>query len=68
MIDIEELSKKVVFYRAMKKMSIDDLAKNLGIAYGTLQKIIRRQDVKETTRIYVWEKLDILEKLEKEGE
>ena len=68
MIDAEELSKKVIIFRATRKMSIDDLAKKLKIAYGTLLKIIKKEDVKETTRIYVWEKLEIIEKLEKEGE
>ena len=68
MIDLEELSKKVLMFRATRKMSIDKLAKSLGVSFGTLEKIIRKQSVKETTRIYVWEKLDILEKLEKEGE
>ena len=68
MRDVEELSRKVIYYRAMNKISAEDLAAKLEISYGTLLKIIRKQNVKETTRIYVWEKLEIIEKLEKEGE
>lgn len=68
MIDVDELSRKVIMYRALRKMSLVNLAKKLGISFGTLQKIVMKESVKETTRIYVWEKLEILEKLEKEGE
>ena len=58
MIDIEELSKRIIYYRAIKKISLTDLAAILEISINTLQ-------VKETTRIYVWEKLNFIEK---EGE
>lgn len=65
MIDIEELSKRIIYYRAIKKMSLTDLAAILEISINTLQKIIKKEHVKETTRIYVWEKLNFIEK---EGE
>ena len=65
MIDIEELSKRITYYRAIKKISLTDLAAILEISINTLQKIIKKEHVKETTRIYVWEKLNFIEK---EGE
>lgn len=65
MIDIEELSKRIIYYRAIKKISLTDLAAILEISINTLQKIIKKEHVKETTRIYVWEKLNFIEK---EGE
>ena len=62
MIDIEELSKKVIYYRGINKLSLEELAKQLNISINTLQKVIKKQHVKETTRIYVWEKLSFIEK------
>ena len=61
MIDVEELSKKIVYYRALNKISITNLAKQLGISINTLQKVIKKQHVKEITRVYIWEKMNIIE-------
>ena len=62
MIDIEELSKRITIYRAVNKISLEELAKDLEISVNTLQKIVRKQNVKETTRIYVWQKMDTIER------
>jgi len=62
MIDAEELSKRIIYYRAVNKISLNSLTKQLGISINTLQKIIKKQYVKEITRIYVWEKMDLIEK------
>lgn len=62
MINAEELSRRLVYYRAINKISITDLAKQLGISINTLQKIIKKQYVKEITKIYVWEKIEKIEK------
>ena len=62
MIDIEELSKRIVFHRAVNRISLEDLARDLEISVNTLKKIIRKEHVKETTRIYVWQKMDIIER------
>ena len=62
MIDAEELSKRITYYRAVNRIPLKELAQELGIAINTLKKMIQKEHVKETTRIYVWEKLDILEK------
>lgn len=62
MIDEVELSKRIIFFRAIKKLSITSLAKQLDISINTLQKMIRKEHVKETTKIYTWKKLDVLEK------
>ena len=62
MINEEELSKKIVYYRAINRVSLEDLATKLGIAINTLKKIIKQEHVKETTRIYVWEKMEELER------
>lgn len=64
MIDVEELSKRLVYYRATNKISITQLAKQLKISVNTLQKVIRKKHVKEITRIYIWEKMDNIEKEE----
>ena len=48
MINAEELSRRLVYYRAINKISITDLAKQLGISINTLQKIIKKQYVKES--------------------
>lgn len=61
MIDVEELSKRLVYYRALNKISITNLAKQLGISINTLQKVIKKQHVKEITRVYIWEKMNIIE-------
>ena len=62
MIDAEELSKRIIYYRAVNKISLNSLTKQLGISINTLQKIIKKQYVKEITRIYVWEKMEKIEK------
>lgn len=62
MVNAEELAKKVIYYRSIRRMSINDLAAKLKISVNTLQKIIRKEHVKDSTRIFVWEKLDMFEK------
>lgn len=62
MINLEELSTKLIYYRAINKISITTLAKKIGISVNTLQKIIKKQYVKEITKIYVWEKFEKIEK------
>jgi transcriptional regulator with XRE-family HTH domain len=61
MIDIEELSKRIIYYRALNKISLKETAKRFNVSVNTLQKMIKKQNVKEITRIYAWEKLEILE-------
>lgn len=61
MVNKEELSQRIIYYRAINKISLTNLAKQLKISINTLRKIINQEYVKEITRIYVWEKLNIIE-------
>ena len=65
MIDAEKLSKDLIYYRAVNKISIDDLAKMLEVSINTLQRILRNEYVKEVTKIRVAEKF---EDIKEEGE
>lgn len=62
MIDINELSKKIIYYRAINKMTVTDLADKMNISPSTLRKITQKNNsVKETTLVYVWNFLETLE-------
>lgn len=62
MIDIDELSKKIIYYRAINKMTVTDLADKMNISPSTLRKITQKNNsVKETTLVYVWNFLETLE-------
>lgn len=65
MVDERTLAKDLIYYRAVNKISIAELAKMLGISINTLQKILKNEYVKEVTLIRVTEKF---EKINKEGE
>lgn len=65
MVDERTLAKDLIYYRAVNKISIAELAKMLGISINTLQKILKNEYVKEVTIIRVSEKF---EKISKEGE
>lgn len=62
MINVEELSKRIVFYRAVNRISLEKLASDLKISVNTLKKIINNEHVKETTIIYVSQKMDMIER------
>lgn len=65
MIDEKTLAKDLIYYRAVNKISIAELAKMLDISINTLQKILKNEYVKEVTLIRVTEKF---KKINKEGE
>ncbi len=68
-MNLENLSTDLTFFRAKYKLSKKKLAMLLKISINTLQKILKNEYVKDTTKIYVALKFEDLKKqYEKEGE
>ena len=60
----EELIRELTYFRAVNKISKTKLAKMLKISVNSLNKILRKEHVKDTTRIYIIEKF---KKIKEEG-
>lgn len=68
-MNLENLSTELTYFRAKNKISKKELAILLKVSMNTLQRILKNEHVKDTTRIYVAFKFEDLKKeYEKEGE
>lgn len=68
-MNLENLSTELTYFRAKYKISKKKLADLLKISINTLQKILKNEYVKDTTKIYVAFKFEELKKeYRKEGE
>jgi len=61
----DELIRQMIYYRGVNKLTKAQFAKMLNISVNTLNNILNQRHVKETTKIYVFEKF---KKIRKEGE
>lgn len=60
----DELIRQMTYYRAVNKLSKIQFAKMLKISVNTLNNILNKRYVKETTKIYTFEKF---KKIKEEG-
>lgn len=68
-MNLENLSTELTYFRAKYKISKKKLADLLKVSINTLQKILKNEYVKDTTKIYVAFKFEELKKeYKKEGE
>lgn len=65
-MNLENLPTELTYFRAKHKISKKDLAALLKVAINTLQKILKNEHVKDTTKIYVALKFEDLKKEYKE--
>lgn len=61
----DELIRQMTYYRGVNKLSKIQFAKMLKISVNTLNNILNKRYVKETTKIYTFEKF---KKIKEEGE